>query len=145
MTLISQAIKRPVMSTADARTVSVVAGFIIDPTDRRILAVRLAKTPGTADTLHWDDITAFGPDAVTVPAETAITPARGRAAELTGRDAELLGKRLLTDTGVELGKVEDVDFDPANGSINYLIGAHDRHAGTRLLGCGSYAVIIRAV
>lgn len=52
---------------------------------------------------------------------------------------------MLTDGGTELGKVDDVDFDPGTGSITYLISADDRIAGDRLLGCGSYAVVVRAV
>lgn len=145
MTRFSEALKRPVMTTTGARSVGSVSGFVVDPADRRVIALRLAKTPGSGDTVRWEDLTAFGPDAVTLPTGASVNGAQGRVAELAGKDAELVGKRLLTDTGSELGKVDDVDFDPATGSITYLISADDRIAGDRLIGCGSYAVVVRAV
>ena len=69
----------------------------------------------------------------------------GRDAGLDGSKSNLLGKRMLTDAGVELGQVDDVEFDPESGSVDYLISADDRVAGYRLIGCGSYAVIVRGV
>ena len=145
MTRFSEVAKRPVMSTDAARTVGVVTGFVIDPGSKRVIALRLTKTSASGDTLHWEDLTAFGPDAITVPSDAVIVAARGPAAELRGNDADVMGKRLLTDAGTELGTVVDVDFDPETGAVQYLISADDRIAGSRLLGCGSYAVIVRAV
>ncbi len=145
MTRFSEALKRPVMTTSGARSVGTVSGLVVDPVSRRVLALRLAKTPGSGDTVLWDDLTAFGPDAVTLPTGARVSEAQGRVAELAGKDSELVGKRLLTDGGTELGKVDDVDFDPGTGSITYLISADDRIAGDRLIGCGGYAVVVRAV
>lgn len=145
MTRFSEVAKRPVMSTDAARTVGVVTGFVIDPDSKRVIALRLTKTSASGDTLHWEDLTAFGPDAITVPSDAVIVAARGPAAELRGNDADVMGKRLLTDAGTELGTVVDIDFDPETGAVQYLISADDRIAGSRLLGCGSYAVIVRAV
>lgn len=145
MTRFSEALKRPVMTTAGARSVGSVSGFVVDPVSRRLLALRLAKTPGSGDIVLWEDLTAFGPDAVTLPTDAPVSEARGRVAELGGKDAELVGKRMLTDAGAELGTVDDVDFDPGTGSISYLMSADDRIAGDRLIGCGSYAVVVRAV
>ena len=145
MTRFSEVAKRPVMSTDAARTLGIVTGFVIDPDSKRVIALRLTKTPASGDTLHWEDLTAFGPDAITVPSDAVIVAARGPAAELRGNDADVMGKRLLTDAGTELGTVVDVDFDPETGAVQYLISADDRIAGSRLLGCGSYAVIVRAV
>lgn len=145
MTLFSEATGRPVISTENARTVGVIAGFIIGTASKRIIALRLSKTKVDGDTLRWDDLTAFGPDAVTVPSEAIIGSAGEPASELSVEEAEVLGKRLLTDAGVELGMVDDVEFDPASGALQHLITAADRVAGDRLIGCGSYAVIVHAV
>ena len=82
MTRFSEVAKRPVMSTDAARTVGIVTGFVIDPDSKRVIALRLTKTPASGDTLHWEDLTAFGPDAITVPSDAVIVAARGPAAEL---------------------------------------------------------------
>ncbi|MEP7192664.1 MAG: hypothetical protein ABI903_07345 [Actinomycetota bacterium] len=145
MTRFSEATGRPVISTESASTVGVIAGFIIGLTSKRIVALRLSKTNVEGDTLHWEDLTAFGPDAVTVPSEAVIVPAREPASELSLEEADVVGKRLLSDAGAELGMVEDVEFDPATGALQNLVSAADRVAGDRLIACGSYAVIVHAV
>ncbi len=135
---------RPVMSTASATTIGRVAGLLVDPRTARVVALHLAKTSGSGDTLHWEDLQGFGPDAVTVADEQVVTSARERAAELTGKAAELLGKRVLDDRGDELGSLDDYDFDPDSGALLTLhIGGTDVE-GSRLIGCGSYAVVVRA-
>lgn len=142
MTLLSEAVRRPVMSTSEARTLGFVSGFLIDPATAQIVALRLGKAPGPGDTVRWEDLTAFGDDVVTVPSESVISAAEGRAADLAGSDAYLIGKRLLTDTGVHLGTVDDVDFDTGTGAVRYLLIGEDRVAGSRLVGCGPYAVVV---
>jgi sporulation protein YlmC with PRC-barrel domain len=64
-------------------------------------------------------------------------------AELSAKQSEVIGKRLLTDAGAEIATVTDVDFDPANGAVVSLITASGPVYGRRLIGCGSYAVIIK--
>jgi sporulation protein YlmC with PRC-barrel domain len=141
--LFSEAKGRGVMSTDTASTVGTVAGFLVDPPAARVLALRLKKTSGGGDTLHWEDLTAFGADQVTVTSADVIANARGRAAELDSRAAELVGKRILTDAGDEAGTVTDVDFNPDNGAVVSLITSNGTIYGSRLVGCGSYAVIVK--
>ncbi len=142
--LFSVARSHKVMSTQSATTVAKVAGFIVDPAGPRVLALRLAKTHGNGDTLHWEDLVGFGPDAVTVAGEDALTTARGRAAELSGKQFELLGKRVLDDRGDEVGQVQDLDFDPETGAITTVLTSQGPIEGDRLIGCGSYAVVVNA-
>ena len=61
MTRFSEVAERPVMSTDAARTVGIVTGFVIDPDSKRVIALRLTKTPASGDTLHWEDLTASAP------------------------------------------------------------------------------------
>ncbi|MEV6527332.1 PRC-barrel domain-containing protein [Longispora sp. NPDC051575] len=130
------------MTTDTASTIGKLSALIVDPTIGQVLALRLRKTTGPGDTLHWEDLTAFGPDAVTIPTAAAVTSARDRAAELDDKAAELIGKRVLTDTGNDLGAVADIDFDPASGTIISLVTPGGPVYGDRLRGCGSYAVIV---
>ncbi len=142
--LFSETKKYRVISTDTATTVGVLDGFIVDPRTATIVAVSVKKSDGPGDTVHWDDLTAFGTDVITVPSAQVLTDATGRAADLAAGDADILGKRLLTDAGVEIGTVADVEFNPEDGTITALITKDDDHiAGTRLVGAGSYAVIVK--
>jgi sporulation protein YlmC with PRC-barrel domain len=56
----------------------------------------------------------------------------------------LLNKRVLDDRGDESGTVHDVDFDPESGRVTSVITSTGSLDGDRLIGCGPYAVVVRA-
>jgi uncharacterized protein YrrD len=85
----------------------------------------------------------FGPDAVTVADDAALHPPRDELEQRAeDRELEILGKRILTERGTDLGPVTDVDFDPETGAITTLITKTDTLAGDRLIGLGGYAVVV---
>ena len=59
-----------------------------------------------------------------------------------GQDHAPVGKRVLTSAGDELGTVTDVEFVPDTGEVTALVLDTGTIAGTRLLGIGSYAVVV---
>jgi sporulation protein YlmC with PRC-barrel domain len=140
--LFSEAGSHPVVSTDTASTVGSVGGFVVDPVAASVVALRVRHSGGDGDTLHWEDVKAFGADVVTVASPQVLVDARGRAAELRGRDSELIGKRLLTDAGTEIGRVGDIEFDPVSGAVLALVTSDGAVLGHRLVGCGSYAVVV---
>lgn len=142
----SEARKRKVVSSENAETVGRVDSFVVDATRRSVIAVKLKKTDD-GDTLRWGDLTAFGTDAVTVSSAGRIVAEPDDVAALSDKDHRVLGKRVLSDGGDELGEVDDVDFDPATGSVEALLlkhGSVEEVAGSRLVGIGSYAVVVRS-
>lgn len=141
MTLFSEAKGRKVVSTSTADTVGKVHEFVVDPTTRTVLAVELKKT-ASGDTLLYSDVTAFGEDAVTVSGADKITDAGADVVALLGKEHHLIGKRMLSSAGVELGTVTDVEFAPESGQVTamHLDGA--LVSGHRLIGVGSYAVVV---
>jgi uncharacterized protein YrrD len=141
--LFSEATGRQVVSTTTAATVGKVDDFVIDPHTHAVVALRLKKADAGA-TLRWSDITAFGADAVTVSGAEKLTDAPPELAALSGKDHRVLSKRVLATTGDELGAVQDVDFDPETGIISALVLAGGSVAGVRLIGVGSYAVVVQA-
>ncbi len=142
--MFSAATGHKVVSSSDASTVGKVKGFVVDPASRSVVAIRLKKTD-SGDTLRWSDLTAFGADAVTVTGADLIGEPDESVAALTDKDHKVLGKRVLTSAGDELGSVKDVDFDPDSGSVLALVLKDSADvAGSRLLGVGSYAVVVRA-
>ncbi len=140
----SEAQGRKVVSTSTAATVGVVDGFVVDPDAGSVLALEL-RSASSGDILPWAAIQSFGADAVTVESPDAATAADESVAALRGKQHHLIGKRVLTTDGDEDGAVFDVDFDPETGAIIRLLGDEDRDVpGSRLVGVGSYAVVVRA-
>jgi uncharacterized protein YrrD len=141
--LFSQARKRDVVDTATATRIARVDGFVVLPGPARVALLRLGKVSGAGTLLAWGDVQGFGPDAVTVATDAVIRPARdGLEQRAEDNDLEILGKRVLTERGMELGTVTDVDFDPDTGSITTLITKTETIAGERLIGLGGYAAVV---
>ncbi|MFD4628929.1 hypothetical protein ACFVYR_03360 [Streptomyces sp. NPDC058284] len=142
MMLLSQTVGRPVVSASDAAQIGTVAGLVVEPEGpdgALVTGVRLDGVKDGGDVVAWADVHAVGPDAVVVGAATA---ARFVSAD-SSKSQDLLGKRLLTELGDTVGTLADVAFDPESGRIDTLHSSRgDRIPGGRLLGIGSYAVVI---
>lgn len=139
----SEAKNHRVVSTTGAVTVGRLSEFVVDPRTAHVVALTLKKSAGSGDTLTWNNLKAFGPDAVTVESADVVTAAEGDLLTMSDKHHRILGKRVLTEHGDELGKVKDVEFDPENGLVQSLITATEEINGSRILGLGSYAVVVR--
>jgi sporulation protein YlmC with PRC-barrel domain len=143
--LFSKAKGHKVVSSSTAATVGKVSGFVVDPVTRSVVAVQLKKSD-QGDYVRWGDLAAFGVDAVTVSDDSVIGDGGPHVAALAGKAHRVMGKRVLTTGGDELGKVVDVDFDLETGAIIALLlgkGGSGEVAGDQLVGIGSYAVVVR--
>jgi sporulation protein YlmC with PRC-barrel domain len=138
----SEATGRQVVSTSTAETVGRVDDFVVDPRRRAVVALSLKRTQG-GDTLLWTDIAAFGADAVTVTSADKIVDAAPAIVALSGKEHRLVGKRVLTADGDDIGTVDDVEFDAGTGTITSLLLSSGDVEGARLVGVGSYAVVVR--
>jgi sporulation protein YlmC with PRC-barrel domain len=56
----------------------------------------------------------------------------------------MLDRRVIDDTGTELGTVADVEFDSSDGRIGSISVGDRSVVGERLLGNGSFAVVVSA-
>jgi uncharacterized protein YrrD len=140
----SEAIGRQVVSTTTAATVGRLDEFVVDPRLHAVVALRLKKVDD-GDTLAWGGITAFGADAITVSGADVLTAADPSIEALSGKHHQIIGNRTLTTGGDDLGKVSDVEFDPETGVITAVILAGGEVEGVRLVGVGSYAVVVQSV
>ena len=140
-----EAYGRKVVSTDDAEAIGRVEAFVVDAGQRRIVGLRLAKVRGDRPFLSWSDLQGFGADAVTVPSAGVLRLATGEAEErAASKGFQPIGKLVLSEMGTVLGKVEDVDFDEASGAlVGFDLGAAGSVASDRLLGLGSYAMVVR--
>lgn len=139
----SEARRHDVVSTSTATKVGRVEGFVVAPAPSRITALRLGKVEGDATLLDWADLSAFGRDAVTITDAGRIHVARDDAEHAaTSKDRDVLGKPVLSERGDGLGKLVDVDFDLETGTLTTLITDREEIPGRRLIGAGSFAVVV---
>lgn len=141
--LFSEAHSHKVVSTDTASTVGRIDGFVVDPSLPGIVALTVAKA-ANGSALPWSNVIAVGPDAVTVASADAVVVPDEQLTALADKSHGLLGKRVLSTAGIMLGAVRDVDFDPATGRLALLALDTGTVDAARLVGAGSYAVIVRA-
>ncbi|MBB6415440.1 PRC-barrel domain-containing protein [Streptomyces massasporeus] len=140
--LFSQVKGHNVIALTTAESLATVIGFAVVPAPARIAALRV-KTRGPGTQVAWNDVHSFGPDAVTVRTPDEIRGDQDTTAP-TDKHHDPIGKRLLTETGQDLGTLDDIDFDEATGHIRRLIMAGQDIPGERLLGAGTYAIVVAA-
>jgi sporulation protein YlmC with PRC-barrel domain len=136
---------RKVVSADNAESIGRVDAFVVDPRTRSISGLRLGKVKGDETFVSWADVT-FGADAVIVASSDRLRAARDDAEARAGsKELQPIGKLVLDDSGTALGKIEDVELDPASGAIIELdLGDSGAVAGDRLIGLGAYAVVVAA-
>ena len=129
------------VSTTTADTVGKVNGFLFDPATRKVVALEFKKTP-QGKFARWGDLAGVGGDAVTIADTERITDADDELKALIGKEHDVLKKRVLSRGGDELGKVRDLDFDAESGELRALVVAGNEIHASRLLGVGSWAVVV---
>lgn len=141
----SEAKGHKIVDSSTADTIGRVRSLMVDPSSRSVAAVRLKKKTDRGNVLRWSNLTAFGLDAVTIADVTAISELGPELEPLRGKRRRLLKKRVLTTGGDELGDVGDVEFDPGTGRLTTLLLRDGGDvAADRLVGVGTYAVVVRA-
>lgn len=133
-------IGRPVFDVTEAREVTGVRTAVVDPASRRVVAFRVGADEPV---LGLDDVKSIGADSVTVDERTCLRqPSTEPEVRSVEHGLDPLGSRVLTDEGTELGRLEDLEFDETSGEVVALVVGHERVAGERLLGIGTYAVVV---
>ena len=136
---------RKVVSRGSARHLGAVDHFLVDSGQRRIAGVIVGRGR-KAQLIDWGQLSGFGPDAVMVSEEAALrAPVDDRERAAADGKLDLIGKRVLTERGNELGTLDDVIFDPRSGAVESLrVGDREIPVGS-LLGSGPYAVVLDAI
>ena len=132
----------PVMDTSTATTIGRIEAPILDPVSRRLVGFRVKKSKGPGDVLLWGSLAGLGPDAVTVSSADQVADAPEELKDRSGKKLDVLKRQVLTEHGHPLGKVKDVEFDPADGRVTSLLLKDSFIDGGRLLGIGKYAVVV---
>ncbi|MQA16010.1 MAG: hypothetical protein GEV09_18235 [Pseudonocardiaceae bacterium] len=141
--LFSEARRRDVVSTDTATRVARVDGFVVAAGPARVVLLRLGKVAGEGSLLSWEDLEGFGPDAATIADVSVIrTPHDEMEKRADSRELEIMGKRVITERGDELGNITDVDFDLDTGAVTTFLTRKEAIAADRLIGHGRYAVVV---
>ncbi|MGW1600479.1 PRC-barrel domain-containing protein [Streptomyces eurythermus] len=140
MMMFTQVQGLPVITADEAEPLGRVESLTIDAPTGSIACLRLSGAPRHITAIAWHAVEAVGRDAVIVRSRAAADPGQGSLPA----HQEALGRRVLTEHGAAHGTVKDIAFDNTTGRVRTLYTALGDISGDRLLGIGSYAVVVRA-
>lgn len=134
----SNAIGIEVVDTSTAEAIGHVDGIVIDPKSSSITGIVVGGSIAP-----WSETSGIGVDAVTIPsAESLREPATEIEKSAVAGDTAAVSKPVYTEDGFLIGDVGDIEFDAQTGVIGRLHIGDDDVAGSRLLGVGSFAVVV---
>ncbi len=139
-----QTIGRKIVSRDSANELGAVSDFLFDARRRRISGLVVGHGR-KASIVDWESVSGFGPDAIMVTDDAALRDPAGETEALAGKGKlGLVGTRVLTETGDEIGTLTDLVFDPVDGSVVALLIDEREISPGALLGAGSYAAVVTA-
>lgn len=145
-TSFTSAIGRKVIAANSADDVGKVKTFVVDQAGTSITQIQVTGRKRNAELVNWQDVEAFGPDALIIKDVVHLHEAPDeRTEEMVRGTVEYLDSLILSDDGEELGTVSDVHFDEKSGEIVGVLGETvGRVEGDKIASLGSYALVIRA-
>ena len=145
MRRLSEADGEPVLSRESAVRVGKVRHVVIDVAERRIAALHVDGRRRRALLVEWGAITGFGPDGVIIDSERSLRPPdEGEELEVASGHRDLEGRMVLSDAGVELGRITDIVFDESTGALITIVTEGGEHPAGRLRALGPYCMILAA-
>jgi uncharacterized protein YrrD len=113
--------KRPIIARDTGEKVGRVEDLVLDRSGSRVLGIVAAEKMlfGSEKVVPWTDVRSIGLDNVIVESKASVVKV-SEAPEISAALEEeyvLLGNRLQTTGGRELGKIENFFFDPETGSV----------------------------
>ena len=122
---VSEIIGRPVV-TLGGDDIAQIRDVVFAGADGEVVRFTLAKRSRFGgplkDVLPWSAVVALGPDAIMVGDEDALSadPIPSDADATDPGDGDVLGDRVITDGGVDLGEVVDAVVEVAAGSARVV-------------------------
>ena len=115
-------IGQPVYSLSDGTKVDSVKDLILEEGEDGVVALLVSEGGllGTSTVVPFSAVARFGPSAVMIDDRASAVPAASdpRVHEILERRGTLLGSRVITDGGEELGTIADLYFDETSGRIS---------------------------
>jgi uncharacterized protein YrrD len=111
----------PVITRDNGRKIGRVEDFILDRNGTRVLGILVDEKGvfSSARVVAWPGILVLGLDVVIIDSETSVVKASEvtEIAEVLERDFVLVGNRVETTAGRELGTIENFYFNPKTGAV----------------------------
>lgn len=144
MTRFAEAEHTPVYSKSSADEIGRVIRYVVTPSEHTVAALQVGGRKSKALLADWAHVVGFGPDAVVIDDEEHLRhPESDYEQRVAAGDLDLRGRRVLTDTGYEIGALVDVEFDESTGDVTMLETDRTSADGSGLMAIGPYAVIVR--
>ncbi|CAN5914357.1 hypothetical protein BH23ACT10_BH23ACT10_16880 [soil metagenome] len=144
MTRFAESEHTPVYSKASADEIGRITRYIVTPESHTVAALHVSGRRSKALLADWEHVVGFGPDAVVIDDEQHLRHPNGDYEErVAAGDLDLRGRRVLTDTGYEIGVLVDVEFDESTGELTVLETDRTTISGDGLTAIGPYAVVVR--
>jgi len=114
-------IGQAVFSIADGMQVGSVKDLVLEDGEDGVVALLVSEGGllGTSKLVPFASVIRFGPSAVMIADRSSVIPAGSdpRVSEILGRRGTLLGTRVMSDDGKDLGNIADMYFDETSGRI----------------------------
>lgn len=144
MTRFAESEHTPVYSKASAEEIGRVTRYVVAVESHTVAALHVSGRKRKALLADWEHVVGFGPDAVVIDDEEHLRhPGSDYEQRVAAGDLDLRGRRVLTDTGYEIGALVDVEFDEATGEVTVLETDRTTISGDGLTAIGPYAVVVR--
>ena len=115
-----QILNLEVVEVARGTTLGRATGVMIDADEGRVAAIAVSQNSllGKTRYVPFEDLKSIENDVVTVPSmESAVERSSFKK---TGMMDTLLGRKVLTQDGKDLGDVQDYSFDPKTGDMESI-------------------------
>ncbi len=146
-------IGRRVLAVQEGEVVGRVQDFLVHPETRRLAALILeSRGWGGPRVVPVDRVRKVGPDFITIPSGIDVVPLRQHPTlkDLQKRQAFLRQNRVVTEDGVFLGRVRDLELDESTLELSVLLvrrpgllGRELRIPAERIVSIGRDAIVVR--
>lgn len=135
---------RPVLDLTTATTIGQVEGAVIDYPNQAVSALVVGKTGDNRSILPFADLHSLGADAVTIDGTDALRLPHTTIEERTADGTySPVGKRALTELGLDVGVVTDAVIDAETGAFVGLVVGEQAVEAALVMAVGDHAAVIR--
>lgn len=114
---------KPVVSMASGAKLGSVHDFLLDDSYRQIAAVVIGGGGlfgGHKQAVAYSDIHGIGPDAIMVSGQDAVQEVGDASPLGTAHALDPLQQQVMSESGVDLGRVVEMEFEPQTGALSSL-------------------------
>ena len=101
-------IGRSVLSLSSGNVLGTIRDVFIDPLNGVLVGFTLASADGLTTQLTYDQVHSFGRDAIMVSSDDSVTPTENGFTEMFPHVRELVGTKIISDSGNGLGHISNL-------------------------------------